>query len=62
LYFDDVLSAAITGVFTSAALGRRIVIEQFGEDTMQSVSARLVPSPGCAGIPIFESRADYRYL
>jgi hypothetical protein len=61
LYFDDALSAAITGVFTSAALGRRIMVEQFDEDAMHSVSAKLAPSPGCTGIPIFESRADYRY-
>jgi hypothetical protein len=38
-----VLSAAITGVFTGAALGRGDMIEQFDEDAMHySVSARLV--------------------
>jgi hypothetical protein len=42
-YFDGVLSAAITGVFTSAALGRRVMVEQFDEDAMHySVSARPV--------------------
>jgi len=57
-----VLSAAITGVFTGAVLGRRIVIEQFDE---RRDALSVSPGGAFTGMrrnPIFKSRANYRYL